>query len=199
MDKASGGPTAGLIIGKEECMVPIRRALGIHGDRWGTVSSHGKAAYVTVDPGKEALVGVIAALKVLRDKPEKVKKPVDDLYKIVKEEFAQIDHKLRNEFTFTKSYNSAVIEVNYEKSWREGGLKIPIFTIEDMYAGSNILQVGLGVMGLIPTVAYDANIMISPGCGTTDKEGNLIEERARWAVKAMVKMIEITCKYAGIL
>jgi len=199
MDKASAGPTAGLIIGKEEFMVPIRRALGIHGDRWGTVSSHGKAAYVTVDPGKEALVGVIAALKVLRDKPEKVKKPVDDLYKIVKEEFAQINPKLRNEFTFTKSYNSAVVEVNYEKSWRNGGLKIPIFTIEDMYAGSNILQAGLGVMGLIPTVAYDANIMISPGCGTTDEEGNLIEERARWAAKAMVKMIEITCKYAGII
>ena len=49
------------------------------------------------------------------------------------------------------------------------------------------------------TVAYDANIMISPGCGTTDEEGNLIEERARWAAKAMVKMIEITCKYAGII
>ena len=34
MDKASGAPTAGLIIGKEEVMVPLRRALGVHGDRW---------------------------------------------------------------------------------------------------------------------------------------------------------------------
>ena len=35
MDKASGSSTSGLIIGKEEVMVPIRRALGMHGDRWG--------------------------------------------------------------------------------------------------------------------------------------------------------------------
>ncbi|NTU75189.1 MAG: hypothetical protein HGA86_03615, partial [Anaerolineaceae bacterium] len=50
MDKASGAPTSGLIIGKEEPMVLIRRALGIHGSRYGTLSSHGKAAYVGFDP-----------------------------------------------------------------------------------------------------------------------------------------------------
>ena len=45
MDKVSGAPTAGLIIGKEEVMVPLRRDLGVHGDRWRTGVSHGKAAY----------------------------------------------------------------------------------------------------------------------------------------------------------
>jgi len=199
MDKASGAPTAGLIIGKEEVMIPLRRALGVHGDRWGTGASHGKAAYVTIDPGKEALVGVIAALKVLRDQPERYKKSVDDLYQIVKEEFAQINPKIKDEFVISKSYNSTTVEINYEKSWEEGGLKIPIFSIEDMYAGSNIFQVGMGKMGIIPTIAYDANIFISSGLGTTDGDGNLIEERARWAIKAMVKLIEITCKYAGII
>ena len=73
MDKASSSVTAGLIIGKEDVMIDIRRALGVHGDRWGTGASHGKAAYVTIDPGKEALVGVIASLKVLRDHPERLK------------------------------------------------------------------------------------------------------------------------------
>jgi len=199
MDKAAGAPTAGLIIGKEEVMVPLRRALGVHGDRWGTGTSHGKAAYVTIDPGKEALVGVIAALKVLRDKPERVKKPVDDLYQIVKKEFSQINSKIKNEFLISKSYNSGAVEINYEKSWKEGGSKIPIFSIEDMYSGTNIFQTGMSQMGVIPTIAYDANIFISPGLGTTDLDGNLIEERARWAIKAMVKLIEITCKYAGIL
>ncbi len=199
MDKASGSPTAGLIVGKEEIMIPLRRALGVHGDRWGTGTSHGKASYVTIDPGKEALVGVIAALKVLRDKPERVKKPVDDLYQIVKEEFSQINPKVKNEFLISKSYNSGAVEINYEKSWEEGGLRIPIFSIEDMYSGTNIFQAGMSQMGVIPTIAYDANIFISPGLGTTDLDGNLIEERARWAIKAMVKLIEITCKYAGIL
>jgi hypothetical protein len=142
---------------------------------------------------------VIAALKVLRDKPERVKKPVDDLYQIVKKEFSQINPKIKNEFLISKSYNSGAVEINYEKSWEEGGLRIPIFTIEDMYAGTNIFQVGMSQMGLIPTIAYNGNIFISPGLGTTDTNGNLIEERARWAIKSMVKLIEIICKYAGII
>jgi hypothetical protein len=199
MDKAAGSVTAGLIIGKEDMLVPLRRALGTHGDRWGTGTSHGKAAYVTIDPGKEGLVGVIAALKVLRDKPEKFTKPLDELYRIVVEEFDAINPVLKNEFTISKSLNSGAVEVNYEKSWKEGGKKIPIFSIEDMYSGTNIFQTGMSQMGVIPTIAYDGNIFISPGLGTTDLEGNLIHERARWAIRGMVRLIEITCKYAGIL
>ena len=199
MDKAASSVTAGLIIGKEPLMVDIRRALGVHGDRWGTGTSHGKAAYVTVDPGKEALVGVIASLKVLRDHPERLKNPVDQLYQITKEEFEKIDEKIRDEFVISKSYNSGTVEINYEKSWKKDGLGIPIFSIEDMYAGSNIFQNGMGQMGIIPTIAYDGNIFISPGLGTTDNDGNLIEERAHWALQGMVRLIEITCKYAGII
>jgi hypothetical protein len=198
MDKAASSVTAGLIIGKEPLMVDIRRALGVHGDRWGTGTSHGKAAYVIVDPGKEALVGVIASLKVLRDQPERLKNPIDQLYQITKEELAKINEKIRDDFVISKSYNSSAVEINYEKSWQKGGLGIPIFSIEDMYAGTNIFQSGMGQMGIIPTIAYDGNIYISPGLGTTDNDGNLIEERARWALQGMVRLIEITCKYAGI-
>lgn len=199
MDKASGSVTAGLIIGKEEALVPLRRALGTHGDRWGTTTSHGKAAYVTLDPGKEGLVGVIAALKVLREHPERVTKPVDDLYQIVVEEFGQIDAKIKNDFSIVKSYNSGAVEINYEASWKEGGNCIPIFTIEDMYSGTNIFQTGTSKMGIIPTIAYDGNIFISPGLGTTDLDGNLIEEKARWAVKGLVKLIEIVCRKVSII
>ncbi len=199
MDKATGSPLCGLIIGKEEFMVPIRRAMGMHGDRYGTTASYGKAAYVTNDPGKEALVGALAALRVLKDKPEVLTKPVDDLYKVVVEEFAQIDPQLKEGIIISKSYNSTAVEVNYEGTWKNGRMGIPIFSIEDMYAGSNIFQTGMAQMGVIPTIAYDANIYISPGLGTCDDNGQLIEERARYAVKALVKLIEITCKYAGIL
>jgi hypothetical protein len=199
MDKAASSVTAGLIIGKEPLMVDIRRALGVHGDRWGTGTSHGKAAYVTVDPGKEALVGVIASLKVLRDYPERIKNPVDQLYQITKEEFANINEKIRDDFEISKSYNSSAVEINYEKSWKKGGSRIPIFSIEDMYAGSNIFQSGMNQMGIIPTIAYDGNIYISPGLGTTDNDGNLIEERARWTLQGMVRLIEITCRHVGVL
>lgn len=199
MDKATGSTTSGLVIGREEYMVPIRRALGMHGDRWGTTASYGKASYVTQDPGKEALLGQIAALRTLRDKPEVLTKPVDDLYEIVKQEFDHIHPDLGKDLLISKSYNSTAVEINYEASWQHQELGMPIFSIEDMYAGSNLLQTGLAQMGIIPTIAYDANIYISPGLGTTDEQGQLIGERARYAVKGLVALMEIVARHAGVI
>src|SRR5690554_361857 len=199
MDKATGSATSGLIIGKEDFMVPIRRAMGMHGERWGTTSSYGKAAYVAFDPGKEALLGQIAALKALRDKPEILTKPVDDLFEIVKQEFDKINPKLAKGIVISKSYNSTAVEINYEGTWKNGEMGMPIFSIEDMYGGSHLLQTGLAQMGIIPTVCYDGNIYISTGLGTTDDDGALIEERARWGVQGVVQLMEIIAKYAGII
>ena len=198
MDKATGAATSGLIIGKEDHMVPIRRAMGMHGDRWGTLSSYGKAAYVTFDPGKEALLTQIQALKVLRDNPEVLTKPVDDLYMLVKDEFSKLPADLQEGLIFSKAYNSSAVEVNYEGTWKNGKMGIPIFSIEDMYAGSNLFQTGLNHMGVVPTVAYDGNIYISTGLGTTDDQGQLLENETCWCLKSIVKLIEIVCGYAGI-
>ena len=179
-------------------MVSIRRAMGMHGNRGGSMS-YGKAAYVTMDPGKEALTGQVAALKVLRDYPAKAKKPVDDLYNVVVEEFGRIDPRLKPFFKIFKSYNSGAVEVNYEDSWANGAMGIPIFSIEDMYAGTNLFQDGCAQMGIIPTIAYDANFFISPGLGTTDSSGTLIPERMALAVRGLVMLVEIVSKHAGIL
>jgi hypothetical protein len=67
-----------------------------------------------------------------------------------------------------------------------------------MYSGSNLFQDGMTQMGIIPTIAYDANIFISPGLGTTDEHGQLIHERARMVVRGLVMLIEIVCNNAGI-
>ena len=199
MDKATGSATSGLIIGKEDAMVPIRRASGMHGDRWGTLASYGKAAYVTQDPGKEALLTQVAALKVLRDKPEVLTRPVDDLFNIVKSEFEYLPQKIRQGLLFSKSYNSGAVEINYEGTWKNGEIGLPIFSIEDMYAGSNIFQSGVAQMGVIPTIAYDANIFISPGLGTCDEDGQLVPEKATYAVRALVRLIEIVAKNVGLI
>jgi hypothetical protein len=198
MDKATGAATSGLIIGRDEVMVPIRRAIGMHGDRWGTLASYGKAAYVTFDPGKEALLTQVQALKVLRDKPEVLTKPVDDLEAIVRDEFKKLPANLQDGIIISKSYNSTAIEVNYEGTWANGKMGIPIFTIEDMYGGSNLFQTGLVQMGVVPTIAYDANIYISPGLGTCDENGALLEQETRWCVRSIVRAIEIVCGYAGV-
>ena len=194
MDKSAGAPTSGLAIGKEDVMINIRRALGMHGNRWGTTSSYAKAAYVVFDPGKEALVGQVVALEKLRNEPEKVTKPRQALFKIVTEEFAALPNELREGIIISESHNSKSVEINYENTWKEGKVGIPIFSIEDMYAGSNIIQRGLSEMGIVPCIAYDANILISGGLAS-DERGQLIEEKMRYGVKALVKMIEIILKY----
>lgn len=73
-----------------------------------------------------------------------------------------------------------------------------LFSIEDMYSGTNLFQSGLAQMGVISTVAYDGNIYMSYGLGTTDENGALLERETRWCVKSLVKLIEIVCEYAGI-
>jgi len=199
MDKATGAATSGLIIGKEDVMVQIRRAMGMHGERWGTGSSYGKAAYVTFDPGKEALLTQVRALTVLKDEPEVLTGPVDRLHDLVVEELQALPDKLRKHLIVTKSYNSGTVEVNYEHAWNGDELGYPVFSIEDMYAGSNILQSGLKQMGVIPTIAYDGNIFISPGQGTSDENGRLIEDRMRYALKALVSLMKIVGRYSGYL
>ncbi len=199
MDKATGAATSGLIIGREDVMTGIRRALGMHGDRWGTLASYGKAAYVTQDPGKEALLTQVEALKVLRDRPEVLTQPVDELHALVQEEFKALDPKLRDKLVISKSYNSTTVEVNYERTWSNGELGFPIFSIEDMYAGSHLIQSGLAQMGIIPTICYDGNIFISPGQGTSEPDGALNTERMRLVVRGLVRLLEIVGKYSGYL
>lgn len=198
MDKASGAATSGLIIGKEEVMVPVRRALGLHGDRWGTTASYGKAAYVVFDPGKEAIATQIQALKVLRDNPKVYTNSVDDLYTIVTEEFAKIHPTIKKGLLINKSYNSRAVEINYENTWADG-MGLPIFSIEDMYSGTNIFQNGMAQMGVIPTIAYDGNIYISPDLATTDAQGNLLKDITRKAVRAQVMLIEIVARFVGFI
>lgn len=198
MDKASGAPTCGLIIGKEEVMVPIRRSVGIHGARYGTLSSHGKAAYVGYDPGKEALAGAYAAMKILKERPEISLKAVDDLYKICLEEFSLLPKALQDNWSIYKSTNSLAVELNYADTWKSG-FGIPVFSMEDMYAGTQILQNCQSQMGLIPTIAYDGNIFISNGIGNIDEEGNLMELPTRLSVKANFKSVEVICKFAGLI
>ncbi len=199
MDKTAGCGTSGLIIGKENVMVAIRRALGYHGERWGTGSSYGKAAYVAFDPGKQALATQIQALKVLRHDPGIYTNAVDDLYDVVVDEFKKIHPKLKAGIVINKTYNSRAVEVNYEGTWANGEMGLPIFSMEDMYSGTNLMQSGLEQMGVIPTIAYDGNIYISPDLMTTDNKGNLLTEVMRYAVRAQVVLMEIIAKHAGVV
>ncbi|MCW2277144.1 hypothetical protein [Heliophilum fasciatum] len=197
--EAVGAMNTGLIIGRESTMVTIRRALGMHSDRWGTTASFGKAGYDFVLPSKAALLAQAQALRMLHERPESVTGPVDQLEAIVQQEFAKLPPSLRQDIEISKSYNRGLIEINYEKTWKKASCGLPVFTVEDMYAGTNILQTGLAQMGIIPASACEGNIEIAPGLGTVDEQGQLLEEPMRYGVQALVQLIEIIARHSQLL
>jgi hypothetical protein len=199
MDKASGGPTSGLAIGREEYIVPMARALGVHSHRNGSPMAHGKSSHVAMDPGKEALLGMIATMRLLMEQGEDYKKQIDLWYDIVIDEFKRMDSGLLKDLTFDKDYSANCVAVDYEQSWSHGRMGIPIFSVEDLYAGTGLTMNATRAMGIAPCVAYDGNIKMSPGLGTTDENGQLMEEPVRLMIRCFVRMMEVMCEHAGIM
>ncbi len=200
MDKPGRSPAVGLIIGKDETINPIRKGMGLGGQRYGEVSSHGKAVFTYSDPGRDALVGLVAYLKVLRDQPELVTDPVDKFHDIIVDEFESlVPSRFREQLIFTKTYQLGGTEVNYERTWDDGDFGIPIFTLEDLWANTNPIVSAQVEMGLEPATIYSGKVFLSPGLGTLDENGQLIEEYARIGAKSLVKALEIVCKHAGLV
>jgi hypothetical protein len=190
MDKVAGAPTSGLIIGRETSMVNVRRALGIHSERYGTPSAHGKAAHVSADPGKLVLAGLLQALRVLRDEPQRVTGPIDETHRIVLEEFESVRGRLAPGILIHKSYNLGGVEINYERTWSSGP-GLPIFSNEDRIAGAHLLGQAMARMGVVLSQSEDANVIVTPGFGTVDRSGALLEDRMRLVVRAVFAAMEL--------
>ena len=200
VDKVMRGPLSSLIIGKDEVLVPVRRALAMHSHRYGSPMAYAKAMYSAFDPGREAIVAQIHILKSIKENPESWKALADETYKIANEEFEDnfsFNDRFKDGIIITKTYNNLGVEINYDRTWGgDGALGIPIFTEEDSFSGTALIESALSAMGILPTITYDGNILISPGQGTIDREGKLIQERMRLAVRALVGVIEIICKHS---
>jgi hypothetical protein len=199
MDKAARAPACGLIVGKEEIMVPIRKGLGLGGQRYGETSSHSKAVFSLCDPGRDAVVGLIAVLKTLRDDPNKIKRPIDRFHDIIVEEFKAFQpSRFRDKLVITKSYMMGGTELNYELTWDEGDFGIPIFSCEDLFIKTHPMMAAQEEMGVSPATIYSGNMFLGPGLGTLDENAELNEEYATLAAKALVKSVEIVCKHADL-
>ena len=199
MDKAGRSPCAGLIVGRAEEMLTVRKSLGLAGQRFGHVSSHGKAVFSAADPGRDSVVGLLAYLEVLRDEPERVRAPVDRYHDILVAAFAELKPaRLRDGLLFTKSYHMGGTELNYHRTWDGEGFGIPLFTLEDLYANTNPILLATEAMGVEPATIYAGNMLLNPGLGLLDRDGGLIEERAELAARALVKATEIVCLHAGL-
>jgi len=196
MDKVAGAPTSGLVIGREEAMVSVRRAMGIQSERFGATSAHGKAAHVSADPGKLSLAALLQALRVIRDEPERLTGPIDLTHQIVLDESASFRGRLGEGIQISKSYNLGGVEINYESTWGPNGVGIPIFSNEDRVAGSHVLGQCMAKMGVLLSQAEDANIIVTPGLGTVDRNGTLVEERMRLVVRALFSAMVLLREWA---
>ena len=178
-------------------MVPVRRALAMHSHRHGSPSAYAKAMYSAFDPGRESIVAQIHILRSIRDDPKSWIELADSTYRIVSEEFESFRYsKFKDQILITRSVNNLGVEVNYDRTWLNGEAGIPIFTEEDSFSGTALIESALNSMGVLPTITYDGNILISPGHGTIDESGKLNEDTMRLAARALVGGIEIICKYA---
>lgn len=199
MDKAGRTIACGLLVGREDVMLPIRKAAGVAGQRFGDTVSHGKALYSFADPGRDALVSLIAYLRVLKDTPDVVTGPIDRFHTIIEECLADFSYKeFLADISLTKSYAWGGTELNYEKTWAGRRFGIPISTLDDFFSDTNPIAIANEAMGVSPATVYSANMFITPGLGTLDEDGGLIEERARLSALALVRSMEIVCEAAGL-
>lgn len=199
MDKAGRAMACGLLVGREEEMLPIRKALGLAGQRFGDTTSHGKALYSFADPGRDALVSLIAYLRVLKDLPHLVTDPIDRFHEIVAacvKEFRIA--RFRDGIRLTRSHAWGGTELNYERTWDGDGFGIPISTLDDFFSDTNPIVLANEAMGVAPATVYSGNMFLTPGLGTLDADGRLIEERAWLAAKALVRSMEIVCEAVGL-
>ena len=191
MDKVAGAPTSGLIVGRPECMIPLQRALGWHSERFGGGNmTYGKGMFSPFDPGREALVGQLAALRWLTKNKAAVTGMIDRLHAITVEECAGLVKRYGDGIRISKSYNGGAVEINYVDTWRDG-VGIPIFSTEDKAASMNFISAGVGTLGILPPSPDEGNVVLTAGRGLLDEDGTLIEERARTAVRGLALVLSL--------
>ncbi|MCZ8036510.1 MAG: hypothetical protein O9288_17425 [Novosphingobium sp.] len=203
MDKAGRAPISGLIIGRAEPLSAIRKSMGWDGPRTGGVSSYSKGVFSMHDPGRDSLVGLHAFLKTLVDDPKKVTDPVDGMHAILMEELASFKpRRFANQLVVTKSHHMGGLELNYAGTWHGGndgsGFGLPLFNLEDLYADTNAIDRALVAMGQAPSTIYGGNVLIGPGLGLIDRQGDLLPEVARAAFRGLIKAFEIVARHAGL-
>lgn len=192
MDKVAGSPISGLIIGREDLVVSLQRAVGWHSERFGGGNmAYGKGGFSMMDPGREALVGQNAALRWVRDNRATISASIDRMEEIVVEEAQSLIRRYGDGIRISSSYNGGGVELNYADTWLDGKIGLPIFSTEDKAAGSNLIVAGVGELGILPPSCDEGNIVITPGRGLIDDDGHLHVDRTRMVVRGLILVLTV--------
>jgi hypothetical protein len=122
---------------------------------------------------------------------------VDVTHQIVLDEYASFRGPLGEGIRISKSYNLGGVEINYESTWTPDRLGIPIFSNEDRVAGAHVLGQCMARMGVLLSQAEDANVIVTPGLGTVDRSGRVIEERMRLVIRALFSAMVLLREWAA--
>ncbi len=192
MDKVAGAPTSGLIVGRPEYIIQLQRTLGWHSERFGGGAlTYGKGAHVAFDPGREAIVGQLAALRWVHENKQRIQGAIDRLYDVLRDESESLVKTYGNGIILSKSYNGGAVELNYVDTWNDGRAGIPIFSTEDKAASMNLITAGVGALGLLPPSPDEGNVVLTLGRGLLDENGEFLEDKARVAVRGLVTVLEV--------
>ena len=191
MDKVAGALTSGLAIGREDRLIGLRRAMGVHSERFGGAPPHGKGRYAAFDPGREALVSQLAALEWIRDNSNLIYGNIERLHEIAVDAFATLSERYPSAILIENTADTGGIEINYTRTWNGDGFGIPLFTNEDGVAGTNLLAAGLAQLGILQPGGEEGNLIVTPERGLLDEDGALIEERAQVALTGLARVLEV--------
>jgi hypothetical protein len=194
MDKVAGALTSGLAIGREDRLIGLRRAMGVHSERFGGSPPHGKGRYAAFDPGREALVSQLAALEWIRDNTDLIEANAERLHQIAVEAFAALSERYPSAILIENTVDTGGVEINYTRTWNGDGFGIPLFTNEDAVAGTNLIANGLAQLGIHPPGGEEGNLIVTPERGLLDEDGVLIEDRARVALTGLAQVLEVLSK-----
>jgi hypothetical protein len=197
MDKVAGAPISGLIVGRNEYAIPLQRVVGWHSERYGGgTMTYGKGAFASFDPGREALIGQLAALQWIRKNKRVIRDSVDQAFAILREESAPLVKEYGDGIVLSRSYNGGAVELNYVDTWAARRTGIPIFSTEDKAAGMNLIIAGLATLGVLPPSPDEGNVVMTFGRGLLDEDGRLIADRTRIAMRALVVVLQTLGEFA---
>ncbi len=192
-----GDRSPALLVGAEELISPIRKDAGFHIPPPSFGYAAEGAPFESQVPEPETVAYQADLLALLRGRPRRFFELVDDLHELVLQGLEECPKEIRTRLRVSKSYGMMGVEINYEDTWLEG-IGLPVFTDTDTRAGTNLLRLGLDLMGATGIRVEDASIYLDAWSAGCPKPG-LDADNARHATKCLARLLAILGHYSGFL
>jgi hypothetical protein len=190
-----GSQSPAIIIGQEDLVTPLLKQAGLH--RTPPLLSYAArgAPFASCVPVPGILWSQVQLLRLLKERAQRFSEPVNDLSSIVFTALDQCPARIKEELRVTASYGMMAVELNYEDTWRHG-IGLPVFTEQDTRSGTNLLQLGLDLMGAKGVWVHDASVYLSAAWGDL-QDPSLDQDEATYAARCVALLLDILSRHSG--